>query len=130
MHPAPSVLNRLDKKAAVVCFQLDMDAFAGLNSAELNYREPSRFPGIDIDLSLSLADGLKFEALAPAWASVDSGFLTGVSLIDSFSQNGKKSLTLRFAFVSREKTLTKEEVQPVVDEIVSKLNAVGAVLRS
>ncbi len=126
----PSVLSKLDRKAAVVCAQLDMDQFAAIPASEQTYREPSKFPGIDIDLSLSLPDGLKYADLAPAWADVDEELLTGVSLIDSFSQNGKKSLTLRFAFVSQEKTLSKEEVQPVVDGIVAKLNAAGAALRS
>lgn len=126
----PSVLSNLDRKAAVVCAQIDMDSFAALPAETLEYREPSRFPGIDFDLSLLVPDGLKYEELSPAWAEVDPSLLTGVSLIDSFAQNGKKSLTLRFAFSSQEKTLSKEEVQPVVDAIVEKLGKVGAALRS
>ncbi len=126
----PSVLSNLDRKAAVVCAQLDMDTFAALNGKDLEYREPSRFPGIDFDLSLLVPDGLKYADLSPAWAGIDPSLLTGVSLIDSFSQNGKKSLTLRFAFSSQEKTLSKEEVQPVVDGIVEKLGKAGATLRS
>lgn len=126
----PSVLEKLDRKAAVVCAQLDMDGFAALPAGNTEYREPSKFPGIDIDLSILLPEGMKYADLIPAWEKVDRSLLTGVSLIDSFSQNGRKSLTLRFAFSSREKTLTKEEVQPVVDQIVAGVNAAGAVLRS
>lgn len=128
LHPA--VLSNLDKKAAVVCAQLDMDLFAGIPMGDAAYREPSKFPGIDIDLSLLLPEGVKYAELSPAWESVDDSLLTGVSLVDSFDQNGRKSLTLRFAFASREKTLSKEEVQPVVDGIVARLSAAGAVLRS
>ena len=40
------------------------------------------------------------------------------------------SITLRFAFSSNERTLSKEEVQPWVDAIVEKVGKVGAVLRS
>ena len=40
------------------------------------------------------------------------------------------SITLRFAFSSQERTLSKEEVQPWVDAIVEKAAKVGAVLRS
>ncbi len=127
LHPA--VLANLDRRASVVCAQLDMDAFAALRESELVYREPSKFPGIDIDLSLLVPDGVKYDDLTLAWADVPDSLLTGVSLIDSFAQNGRKSLTLRFGFVSPEKTLSKEEVQPVVDGIVAKLNAAGAVLR-
>ena len=128
LHPA--VAQKLDKKAAVVCAQLDMDAFAALPALDYQYREPSKFPGIDMDLSLLLPDGMRFADMEPAWADVDPALLTGVSLIDLFDQNGKRSITLRFAFSSQEKTLSKEEVQPVVDAIVEKLAQAGAVLRA
>lgn len=126
----PSVLSNLDKKAAAVCAQLDMDAFAALPAGDLSYREPSKFPGIDMDLSLLLPQGMRYAQLAPAWEDVDPALLSSVTLIDSFDQAGRKSLTLRFAFSSQEKTLSKEEVQPVIDGIVAKLAAAGAVLRS
>ena len=83
-----------------------------------------------MDLSLLLPDGMRFADMEPAWADVDPALLTGVSLIDLFDQNGKRSITLRFAFSSQEKTLSKEEVQPVVDAIVEKLARAGAVLRA
>ena len=40
------------------------------------------------------------------------------------------SITLRFAFSSQERTLSKEEVQPWVDQIVEKVGKVGATLRA
>lgn len=126
----PSVLANIDKRAAVVCAQLDMDDFAALTSRDLEYREPSKFPGMDYDLSLVIPEGMKFADMSEAWADVDKTLLTGVSLIDSFDQNGQKSITLRFAFSSQEKTLSKEELQPCVDGIVAKLSSVGAALRS
>lgn len=125
----PSVARKIGKKAAVVCAQLDMDAFAALAPQDLSYREPSRFPGIDIDLSLLVPDGMRYADMEPAWTGAGPE-LAGVSLIDSFTQNGRKSLTLRFAFSSQAKTLSKEEVQPVVDGIVEKLAAAGAALRA
>ena len=126
----PSVSSKLDKKAAVVCAQLDMDDFAAIPGVDIAYREPSRFPGIDIDLSLVVPQGCTFARLAPAWEDIDPETLTGVTLIDSFQQNGRMSITLRFAFASNERTLSKEEVQPWVDQIVEKAAKVGATLRS
>ena len=77
-----------------------------------------------------MPEGLTFAQLAPAWEDMDPDTLTGVTLIDSFQQNGKMSITLRFAFSSNDRTLSKEEVQPWVDGIVEKAGKVGAVLRS
>ena len=123
------MLGRIDKKAAVACAQLDMDAFAGIPTGDIVYKEPSKFPGIDIDLSLQVPEGMTYSAMEPAWASIDPSRLTGVSLIDSFEQPGLKSLTLRFAFSSQEKTLSMEEVQPWVDGILQKLAQMGVALR-
>ncbi len=125
----PTVVEHIDKKAAVVCAQLDMDSFAAIPTVDVAYQEPSRFPGIDIDLSLLVPDGMAFAAMEPAWSHIDRGVLGGVSLIDSFQLGGKKSLTLRFAFSSQEKTLSKEEVQPWVDGIVERLAGIGVDLR-
>ena len=77
-----------------------------------------------------MPEGLTFGQLAPAWADMDPDTLTGVTLSDSFQQKGLLSLTLRFAFSSNDRTLSKEEVQPWVDSIVEKAAAVGATLRS
>ena len=77
-----------------------------------------------------MPQGLTFQQLTPAWADMDPETLTSVTLIDSFQQNGVMSITLRFAFSSQERTLSKEEVQPWVDAIVEKAAKVGAVLRS
>ena len=128
LHPA--VLSKLDKKGAAVCAQLDMDAFAAIPATDIAYLEPSRFPGIDIDLSLVLPEGITYGQLAPAWAEFDQDTLTGVTLIDSFQQKGFSSITLRFAFSSPERTLSKEEVQPWVDSILQKLAPLGVTLRS
>ncbi len=125
----PSVARAIDRKAAVITAQLDMAALAALPAGALTYQEPSRFPGMDMDLSLLLPEGMRFADMEPAWAGAGNT-LKSVSLIDSFEQNGRRSLTLRFAFSSQEKTLSKEEVQPIVDGIVEKLNAAGAVLRT
>lgn len=126
----PAVAVNLDRRAAVVCAQIDMGAFADLPQAELVYREPSKFPGIDIDLSLAVPEGTRYADLVPAWADVDDTLLAGVELIDSFTLGEVRSLTLRFAFSSQERTLSKEEVQPVVDQIVARLGAKGVALRA
>ncbi len=126
----PTVAANLDRRGAAVLGELYMDAFSEIPGEELNYLEPSRFPGIDVDVSLLLPDGLSFRELSPAWENELGGILSGVKVIDLFNQGGKRSVTLRFSFVSPEKTLTREEVTPLTDGIISKLTALGAVQRA
>ncbi len=125
IHPA--VQSKIDKKAVVVAAELDMDAFSALPASVIRYDEPSKFPGIDIDLSLVVSDTQTYSALAAAWADV-TPLLKKVALIDSYTGT-VKSITLRFTFSSMEKTLSKTEVQGWVDTIVERLGAMGVTLR-
>ena len=54
--------------------------------------------------------------------------LKNVSLIDSYI-GAVKSITLRFTFSSKEKTLQKNEVQSFVDTILENLAKLGVTLR-
>ena len=49
VHPAVS--KKIDKKAAIVYAEIDVQAFAQIADAGIHYKEPSRFPGMEIDLS-------------------------------------------------------------------------------
>ncbi|WP_099205510.1 phenylalanine--tRNA ligase subunit beta [Scatolibacter rhodanostii] len=126
----PVVQGSLDKKACIVCAEIDMDTFAEEVSAEeIRYQQPSKYPGIDIDLSLWVPEGIFFADMEKAWQDTDKELLKKVSLFDTFVDGGKKSVTLRFSFQSQSKTLTREEVQPQTDAILEKLAEHGMTLK-
>ena len=127
VHPTPA--EKLDKKAAVVTAQLDMDSFTELVADEIVYETPSKYPGIDIDLSILVSEDVKFSDIAPGW-NIPGMPLKAVSLIDSFDHEGKKSITLRFSLLSDTHTLSMEEVQPYVDTVVANLSKKGISLKS
>lgn len=124
----PTVKNKIDKKAAIVAAELDMGDFAAISPDTIRYAEPSKYPGIDIDLSLAIGATTMFSDLESAWTGV-TGLLSGVSLVDIYEGEQQKSITLRFAFVSGEKTLSKAEVQVFVDQILENLRKVGVQLK-
>ncbi|MBP5610071.1 MAG: phenylalanine--tRNA ligase subunit beta, partial [Clostridia bacterium] len=120
----PSVRGKLDKKAALVAFELDMEIFSSISEKPLAYKEPSRYPGIDIDLSFSASVGaLDFAAIELAAREVAGEYLKTVSLTDLYDGENGESVTLRFGFSSSEKTLARTEIQPSVDAVVSALTA-------
>lgn len=125
VHPA--VQSKIDKKAVIVAGELDMDALSSLSASVIHYDEPSKFPGIDIDLSLVVGSEQTYSALSAAWTDI-TPLLKSVSLIDSYN-GAVKSITLRFTFSSMEKTLSKNEVQGYVDTIVENLSKLGVTLR-
>lgn len=119
LHPVCA--EKIDKKAAIVIAEIDMDSFADETPAEIEYSQPSRYPGIDIDLSLLISEEILFADMKKAWNSLNINTLKNVSLVDTFEESGQKSVTLRFAFQSDEKTLSRDEVQPQVDLILAEL---------
>ncbi|MEG1427930.1 MAG: phenylalanine--tRNA ligase subunit beta, partial [Oscillospiraceae bacterium] len=124
----PTVKNKIDKKASIVSAELDMDSFAAIEAEAIHYSEPSRYPSIDIDLSLVVVGDTVYGDLENAWKNV-TPLLKAVNLIDIYDGE-QKSLTLRFGFSSGEKTLSKAEVQVFVDKILANLAKTGVHIKA
>ena len=116
----PEVAAEIDKKAALVTLELDMDALSEIPGDELQYREPSRFPGIDVDLSFVVDKDVTFADVARPFCEDRDETLSDISLVDIYEAEGK-SMTIRLSFVSPQKTLQKQEVQSYVDRILDVL---------
>jgi phenylalanyl-tRNA synthetase beta chain len=124
----PSNLKKLDKNAAVVCIEIDMEDFEKTALLPLKFNEPSKFPGLDYDLSL-VTNGRKYSEISPAWERETISELDGVSLVDTYELDGEMSITLRFSFSSNERTLSMDEIQQHIDKIISNLTAIGVTMR-
>ncbi len=125
----PSIAAKLDKKAAVVCAQIDLDALAQIPANELTYDEPSRYPAIEIDLSLVMPSQVTYGMASDCWESVDCPLLQNVTLIDLYEDALGRSITVRFRFSDKEKTLTRDEVQPYADAFLKELDTIGVHLK-
>ena len=116
----PEVAAEIDKKAALVTLELDMDALAEIKEADLKYREASRFPGIDIDLSFVVDKDVTYADVTGPFFEDRDETLQSISLVDIYEAEGK-SMTIRLSFVSPSKTLQKAEVQAYIDRILKVL---------
>ena len=116
----PEVAARIDRKAALITLELDMDTLAEIPEDSLTYHEPSRFPGIDIDLSFAVDKDVTFaDVVGPFYADRDET-LGNITLVDLYEAEGK-SITIRLQFISPVKTLSKAEVQAYIDRILAVL---------
>ena len=116
VHPAVS--KKIDKKAAIVYAEIDVQAFAQIVDAGIHYKEPSRFPGMEIDLSFVSET---FAPIGKAIEAADSPLIQKVEVVDTYRDAAGKSITTRLTFSHPEKTLTRDEVMGVVDEIIAAL---------
>ncbi len=118
----PTVLGNVDKKANVVFFEINTDKFSKHKADGIRYAEPSKFPAIDIDLTfnVNLSEVVFEDVRAKAFAAGGNS-LTDVKMHDVYESDGTCALTLRFSFLSKERTLSKQELQPATDAIIAAL---------
>ncbi len=120
------VSKKIDKKANIVFAEIDIEEFAKISNRSIAYREPSRFPEIEIDLSF-VSD--KFSPIAAAIQKANCPLVKSVSVVDTYTDESGKSITVRILFSHPEKTLTKEEVAEPVNAIIKDLEQEGIALK-
>lgn len=125
----PTNLNKIDKKACIVVAELSMDVLATIPTYEPNYQEPSKFPGIDIDLSFVLPKDAKYSEIEEELLAPQCEQLQHIRLTDLY-QGAQSSMTLRLSFSSPVRTLSREELAPYLDTVLANLATKGFVLKS
>ncbi len=119
----PVVAQNIDKKCALAFFEIYTEKFATVKAGTTEYKEPSKFPAIDIDITFN-ADpaAIDFDKLTSDAKATAGAILQDVKLKDIYTaDDGKSAVTIRFSFVSNERTLTKQELAPETEKIISAL---------
>lgn len=121
-----AVSKKIDKKASIVFAEIDIAEFAAVNNNSIVYEEPSRFPGIEIDLSFVSE---VFAPIAKAIEDAKCSLIKNVSVADVYNDENGKSITVRILFAHNEKTLTRDEVMETVNQIIDNLDKNGIPLK-
>jgi phenylalanyl-tRNA synthetase beta chain len=128
-------------------FKLRQDAFvaeleldplcAGYQAARaaLRYKPLSRFPAVERDFSLVLADGTTFASVVEAIRGLGIVEVSAINAVDLFRgknvPEGKLSLLVRVTFESHQATLTETQLSDFSSRIVGALERkLGASLRA
>lgn len=129
----PRVKNKIDKKLNVAFAEIDLEDLEKVTAESLRYTEVSKYPGVTIDLSLLVDRTLRYENIVAYVKDYKCEYLQNFHLVDIFEDEkllpGKKSVTVRFDFISRERTLEGQEIQTMVDELLALLAAKGIEIR-
>ncbi len=129
----PKIKNKIDKKLNVAFAEIDVETLESIAAEGLRYSEVSKYPGVTIDLSLLADKALRFENIISYVKEYNCEYLQGYRLVDIFEDEkllpGKKSVTVRFEFGSKERTLEGQEIQTMVDELLAILAIKGLEIR-
>lgn len=135
---ARRVADRLKLRQDVFLAELRLEAvYAAIRDLKESRRyEPlPRFPAVERDFSLLLADGTHFSDVGRVIRSLNIGEILSIDASDVFRGKnvpaGKYSLLVRILFQSREATLTDAQIADFSGRIVAALERqLGALLRA
>ena len=122
------------KNLNVMLFQLDQDSLVPLKSRTNTFTHLAEYPMTDYDISLLVDGPVQWKDVAQTVRGIKSELLHGAAFVDEYRGKqvpaGKKSLTLRLAIGSKDKTLTSAEIEEVASGVLNKIaKRFGAELR-
>ncbi len=117
-YVSQEVLNRLNIRGSVVVFEVDLSVLEELEKSETVYNPPFPFPTVERDVTLIVPNGVLVDQVQTEIAAIGGDKVLDVDFVDIFDEDGKRSLTLRITYGSREKTLTDHEVNEAHSEVL------------
>src|SRR6267378_2695666 len=135
---ARRVAEKLKLRQDVFLAELRLDpVYAAMHAAKeaRRYEPVPRFPAVERDFSLLLADGTKFSEVTKTIQSLGIAEIHGIEATDLFRGKnvpaGKYSLLVRVTFQSRDATLTEAQIGDFSGKIIAALEKnLGAQLRA
>ena len=127
----PTVCSKIEKKAAAVAVEMNMDKIYPLEKIMPQFHEPSRFPSITSDITFITDSTTPYSEFERIIAGVPNEHLAGTQLMGIYVDDaltGKKSVTIRFTFTSYERTLEMNEVLEYVAAYRDAMKEIGAVV--
>lgn len=132
------IADRLKLRQGVFLAEIELaPLYSAMRSARtaLRYEPLPRFPAVERDFSLVLADGISFAQISESIRSLNVPEIASIEAGDLFRgknvPSGKYSLLVRVTFQSRESTLTEGQINHFVGKIISILeHRHGAQLRT
>ncbi|AMC35455.1 phenylalanine--tRNA ligase subunit beta [Janthinobacterium sp. B9-8] len=127
----PKWVQSYDLGTAPVLFELDVEALVSVET--LTAKPVSKLQVVRRDLALLADESLSVATLQAAFANLKNPLLIASEVFDVYRgkgvSEGKKSLAFKMLMQDTHKTLTDEEVDAVVADVIRAAEANGATLR-
>ncbi|MFA5020783.1 MAG: hypothetical protein WC517_01835, partial [Patescibacteria group bacterium] len=122
---ASNTLSAFGIKKAVAIVELDFDAVNELAKSAPAYQPISKFPAIELDLSMEIDNAVTFSEVANIASDAGAPLVEKVDFLSVFQgeklPEGKKALAIRIVYRDLNKTLESAEAQAAHDKVVAEL---------
>ncbi len=112
-------------KEDVYVMEINLNTLFNIKSGKTKFREFTKYPSISFDLSFIVNKDVLCEDIILTIRKNGKGSLKSVNAVDYYEDESlgenKKAITFKLTFESFDKTLTDEEVKPLIDNVISSV---------
>ncbi len=133
LHPLVAENFELPERANVL--EIDLELLLSHASKHMEYHAVSKYPGVEVDLAFLAHEEDRAGEIAASIKKSCGELLQQVELFDIYQggqiETGQKSLAYKLKFQAKERTLTADEINAMVEKIRESLKEeYGILLRS
>lgn len=131
---APATINKLGlERIYLAAFELNASNLIPLSATHYDFSSLPKYPVVHYDLALIFDDNTPWQEIHTLVAKTDP-LIKSVQFVDEYRgeqiDSGKKSLAFQITLADESATLTSEEVQEVIDQVLNRVNSkLGGTLR-
>ena len=130
----PDVTANYDIDVKVYVAEIDLQALFAIEQKPILYKALPRFPAVERDLALLCDEDLPVASIENIIRQAGGKMLESVDLFDVYQgaqiDAGKKSVAYSLKFRVPDRTLSDEDIDPVLNKIFKKLKENNCILRS
>jgi phenylalanyl-tRNA synthetase beta chain len=118
----------------VFVFEINLDKLLEKKTGKMKYKEISKYPSVKKDLAMVVNANITNDEILKQIKKSAGSLLTDMKVFDVYTgsniEKGKKSMAYSLTFGAKDKTLTDEEINKVLEKIIADLEkGIGAELR-
>lgn len=107
----------------VFVFEINLSKLLELKTGKMKYKEISKFPSIKKDIALVVDKNIEADKIINSAKKAAGNKLENIEVFDVYDgkgiEEGKRSLAFSLTFTSYDKTLTDEEINPILEKIIA-----------
>ena len=123
----PRVLAAYGMSGVAALFELDADMLGHIRQKEMEFRPISRFPSVMRDIALLVPLDTRMVEVEDVIENTGGELLVDTDLVDMYAgpelPDDKKNFAFRLVFQAKDRTLTDEEVNAIMEKITKTLEA-------
>ena len=129
------LLKYFDIKQTVFYAEVDCEMLVKLaQGKKVIFEDLNKFPEVNRDLALLIDKHITYKEIEDLAFKTERNYLKSVNLFDVYEgknlEEGKKSYAIRFILSNKEKTLTNDEINKIMDKLIAVYEkTLGAKLR-